>query len=79
MNGKTALERAFELADQARSLKEIRETLKREGYDQSQLYGTTVTVQLGQRILAAKRTSATQEEVGNTADKITRSQKKKAR
>lgn len=54
MNGKTTLERAFELADQGFSLKEIREGIKKEGYDHQQLHGTAITIQLGKRILAAK-------------------------
>ena len=54
MNGKTTLERAFELADQGFSLKDIREGIKKEGYDHHQLHGTAITIQLGKRILAAR-------------------------
>jgi hypothetical protein len=57
-------------------LREIRETLRKEGYDQNQIFGTTVTVQLGRRILAAKDTTASQQGVGDMADKITRAPKK---
>ena len=53
MNGKTALERAFELADQGVSLRDIRVTINKEGYELGQLYGLTITKQIGRRIAAA--------------------------
>jgi hypothetical protein len=55
MNHKTALERAFELADEGISLPDIRRVVLREGYDLGQLHGTAIVLQLGKRILAAKR------------------------
>jgi hypothetical protein len=53
MNGKGALERAFELADAGWSLLGIRAALQREGYDPAQLHGQTVTAALSKRIRAA--------------------------
>ena len=54
MTGMTTVERAFALADQGLSISEIRRALKREGYNQHQIYGTAITIQLGKRILTAK-------------------------
>ncbi|MES2474047.1 MAG: hypothetical protein V4601_14535 [Pseudomonadota bacterium] len=53
----TALERAFALAEAGKSLAVIRETLSREGYDQSHLNSPTIRKQLIARTAAA-RTSA---------------------
>ncbi len=50
MNGKTTFERAFELPDLGFSLPEIRACIRRKGYEEEQLFGTTITIQLGQRI-----------------------------
>lgn len=52
MNRPTTLERAFELADQGFSTSNIRQTLQREGYDQSHISGSVVR-QLSIRIKAA--------------------------
>jgi hypothetical protein len=54
---KTAIERAFELADQGFALKEIRSAIIREGYDRNQLFGSSIITQLGKRISAAKEKS----------------------
>jgi hypothetical protein len=54
MNRKTALERAFELADQGMGIREIRLVFQKEGYDQGQLYGSAVVAQLTKRTLAAR-------------------------
>lgn len=54
MNRKTALERAFELADQGVGVAEIRQVISKEGYDQGQLYGSVIVAQLTKRTLAAK-------------------------
>ena len=54
MHGKTALERAFDLADEGVALPDIRATIRKEGYDPDALYGMTVTLQLARRIVAAK-------------------------
>ena len=53
MNHKTALERAFELADEGWSTSQIRAALLREGYDPHQLYGQSISSQLSKRIFAA--------------------------
>ena len=42
----TALERAFALAEAGKSLAVIRDTLSREGYDQSHLNSPTIRKQL---------------------------------
>ena len=54
MNGMTTLERAFELADQGLSIPEIRRTLEKDGYEQQQVSGTSIMIQLRKRILIAK-------------------------
>ena len=54
MNRLTALERAFELADQGYPTTDIRQILQREGYDQTQVSGS-VTRQLSARIKAASQ------------------------
>jgi hypothetical protein len=51
---KTTLDRAFELADHGIALPDIRRALVREGCDLGPLQGSSVTIQLGRRILAAK-------------------------
>lgn len=42
MDGKTALERAFELGDQGLDVSEIRIAIHREGYEPAKLYGVGV-------------------------------------
>lgn len=54
MDGKSSLQRAFELADRGFSLNQIREALSSEGYDKYQIVGPTVIRQLAARIRAAK-------------------------
>ena len=54
MYGKTALERAFELADEGRSTADIRAIVHREGYDVRQLYGNAICDQLSERSHAAR-------------------------
>jgi hypothetical protein len=56
-SGKTALERAFELAKsgRCRSLGEIRLVLAREGYDGSQLQGIVLAKQLRNVMLTANK------------------------
>jgi hypothetical protein len=54
----TAMERAFELADQGKPFLLIRTQLIHEGYDRCHLEGTTVRKQLAARIAAAKRIPA---------------------
>jgi hypothetical protein len=55
VQGKTALERAFELADQGLNVREIRQALAQEQYDQGHVYGATITAQLKARASAAAR------------------------
>jgi hypothetical protein len=55
--GPTSLERAFALADQGLSISYIRQTLKREGYDHYQIYGTVLR-QLNMRAQAANEMNA---------------------
>lgn len=52
MNRKTAIERAFELADEGRNIREIRRILSREGYDIGQVYGRVIVRQLQVRAAA---------------------------
>lgn len=55
MDGRpTTLERAFALAEAGQSLSIIRDTLSREGYDQSHLNSPTIRKQLAARASAAK-------------------------
>lgn len=55
--GKTALERAFELAEngEATSTEHIRRILKQEGYEEHQVQGRALSRQLMELIKAAAR------------------------
>lgn len=53
MSRPTVLERAFELADQGFTHRDIRQMIAREGYDPWQIYGSVVK-QLSIRIKAAQ-------------------------
>jgi hypothetical protein len=55
---RTAMERAFELADSGKPFAHIRAQLIHEGYDQGHLSGPTVRKQLAARIAAAKKIAA---------------------
>lgn len=54
----TAMERAFELADQGTPLALIRTQMIREGHDRSHMEGTALRKQLSARIAAAKKIAA---------------------
>lgn len=54
MNRKTPIERAFELADEGKNVREIRTILSRESYEAGQVYGRVLVEQLKARALAAK-------------------------
>ena len=54
MDRKTALERAFQLADEGYTTGDIRAIIHREGYDVRQLYGPAISEQLNERSHAAR-------------------------
>lgn len=54
---RTALERAFALADSGMPMTEVRKQLKQEGYDQSQLNGRSLVRQLNLRSRKARASS----------------------
>jgi hypothetical protein len=54
VNGKSAAERAFELADEGLLVQEIRAKLMREGFSATQVYGWSMVNQLRARGKAAR-------------------------
>jgi hypothetical protein len=50
----TAVERAFELAGEGKSIREIRATLAREGLDSNHIHGREILRQLQQHRLALR-------------------------
>lgn len=54
MNKKTAIERAFELAREGFTMREIRIALSRENYEPGHVYGRAIMLQLKAARVAAK-------------------------